>query len=413
MTSARPEHLLGAAYAILRLHSMDNDSTEYAAVPQLEPESLAEVPLQARSLASLPPEEQTCYRQCRILLAAGSVLYMIQKDIPLAGLGVYEALLARSWEVRFADRQEMIRLAGVGVDVAFRLDPEELGAVRVAELQARALGELGNAYRTAERLDLAAEAFAKATRLLPPDGDPHLEARLFELHSSLLAAQGHFTRARGLLELVEGLYRLLGDPHLAGRALLTRALYTFYEGWTEAALRLTNEGMKLIDRERDPELFLLGLHNKLLFLVELGLHAQARRALTANRRNLVLRDPLKAARLRWVEGRISYGLGEWHTAEQAFHEAKQGLSHVGLKFHGALGALDLAMVLMKRGRVPEAESEVRAVREVLFLEDTRPEFLEPVMLLEASFHRREVTADLIQSTVAHLRRKELELGAVS
>lgn len=389
---------------------MDELSIPQTESPQPEPERLIEVPLQARFLPVLPLSEQDLYHQCRTLLAAGGVTAVVRRDIPLAGPGVLEALLARSWEVRFADRREMVRLAEVARDLALRLEPEALGARRVAELQARAWSELGNAYRTAEHLDLAAEAFDNAFHLLPGTGNAWLEARLLELHTSLLAARGDFARAVSRLESIESLYQDLGDCHLAGRALLTRALYTFYGGQTEEALRLTRQGLRLINRERDPELFVLGLHNKLLFLVELGLHDRAKRDLAENRWSLTAKDPLKAARLRWVEGRICYGLGEWKNAEAAFHEAKQGLAKVGLKFHGALGALDLAAALMQRGRAPEAEREIAEVRRILFSERVEPELLEPVKLLEDSFRGRGATAELIEATAARLRRVELRLG---
>lgn len=389
---------------------MDELTIPHANVPQLEPERLAEVPLQARFLPLFPPSEQECYRLCRALLAAGDIATIVRGDIPLAGPGVLEALLERSWEVRFADRGEMIRLAEVARDLALRLEPEAFGARRVAELQARAWGELGNAYRTAEHLDLAEEALDHAFHLLPGTGDPWLEARLLELHTALLAARGDFARAISRLESIESLYQDLGDCHLAGRALLTRALYTFYGEEAEEALRLTRQGLRLINRERDPELFQLGLHNQLLFLVELGLHDRAKRDLAENRWSLMAKDPLKAARLRWVEGRICYGLGEWKNAEAAFHEAKQGLAKLGLKFHGALGALDLAAALMQRGRAPEAQREIAEVRRILFAERVEPELLEPVKLLEDSFRGQGATADLIEATAARLRRVELKLG---
>jgi tetratricopeptide (TPR) repeat protein len=389
---------------------MDELTIPHTDVPSIEPERLAEVPLQARFLPSLPPSEQDRYRLCRALLAAGGVGAVVRRDIPLAGPGVLEALLARSWEVRFANRREMIRLAEVARDLALRLEPDALGARRVAELQARAWGELGNAYRTAEQLDLAEEAFDQAFQLLSCTADPWLEARLLELHTALLAARGDFARAISRLESIESLYQDLGDCHLAGRALLTRALYTFYGGQAEEALRLTHQGLRLITRERDPELFILGMHNKLLFLVELGLHDRAKRYMAENRRNLLVIDPLKAARLRWVEGRICYGLGEWKNAEAAFHEAKRGLAEAGLRFHGALGALDLAAALMQRGRAPEAEREIAEVRQILLSERVEPELLDPVEFLEDSFRGRRATADLVEATAARLREVELKLG---
>jgi hypothetical protein len=397
---------------VLNLHVSWDEIAAAGRGPELPSESLSEVPLAARSVAGLSQREQARYRRaCALLRWGGGARSLAANDVALAGLGVYEALLARSWAVRFGNPQEMTDLAEAALAVALALDCRGYGKRRVADLQARAWGELANAHRVADRLRSAQRAFGQAFALLQNgSGDLYLKARLFDLEASLLGTLGEFPLALGRLAALADLYRELGEPHLAGRTFLTRALYTHYSGEAGQAVRLNAEGMELIDRQRDPELWLHALHNHLLFLVELGLHRRAKRALFEHRGNLVAKDLVGALRLRALEGRISYGLGELVSAELAFGEAKQGLARAGLAFQGALGGLELAMVLVRQGRVEEAEREVIAAREVFLAQELYREHVGLMLFLEESLRRRRATAELIEHTVAYLRRKELEVG---
>src|SRR4029077_9526697 len=326
----------------------------------IESATLRDVPIQARALTRLSRRECGCYRQARTLLASGGgVRAVLRANVPLSGLGIYESFLAHSWSVRFDDPEEMVCLAKVAVEVSQRFKKKSYGARRVADLQARAWGELANAFRAADRLRSSQLAFGQAYALLHRGTDDlYLKARLFDLEASLLGTLREFTLALHRLESLSNLYLDLGEPHLAGRALMTRALYMYYSGETEEAVRINQEGINLIDRKLDPALFMYALHNHLLFLVELRRYVPARRALFESRQYLIYRDRVNATRLRWIEGRICYGLGELVSAESAFSESKKSFAVVGMNFHVALLALELAMVLRSQNRVKEALKEV-------------------------------------------------------
>src|SRR5262249_4674210 len=136
----------------------------------------------------------------------------------------------------------------------------------VADLQARAWGEVANAYRVADRLRLARRAFGEAYTLLQRGtGDPYLKARLFDLEASLLGTLREFPMALHRLSSLANLYLNLGETHLAGRTLITNALYTLYNGDAEKAIEINESGTSLIDQSKDPDLFMHALHNNLLF----------------------------------------------------------------------------------------------------------------------------------------------------
>ncbi|HEX6898880.1 MAG TPA: hypothetical protein VF789_04170 [Thermoanaerobaculia bacterium] len=375
----------------------------------LESEALLDLPIQARALRSLASREKRRFSEAwRVLMGGGGVRALVLADLPLTGLGVFEALLAQSWMVRFADPEQMVLLAQAAVDVIQHLDHRRHDPRVLADLKARAWGELGNAYRVADRLQSAREAFGKAYRFMQAGtGDPYLRARLFEVEGSLLGTWRDFPLALPRLRSIADTYLDLKETHLAGRALIILALYTFYSGSAEEAIQLNDRGSQLIDRQRDPALFLFSLHNHLLFLVDLKLYSQAKKLLFKNRGNLIYKDRISFFRLRNIEGKIAYGLGQIVSAEIAFREARDGMAESKMSFHAALLTLELAMALMKLLRVDEAEKEVIAAREIFLSLEVYDEYLGSVLFLEELFRRQEATAELIEATVEHIWKKSL------
>lgn len=374
-------------------------------------EGLIDNPLHARSLEGLSEGDLLIYRQARVLLDAGLGVESIPfADFLLTGRGVFEALLGRSWAVRFNDPREMIRMARGAVIVAEAIDPEEHGAVHVADLRARAEGELANAFRVADDLLEAQRGFGRAYGLFHQGtGDPYLRARLLDMESSLLGTGRQFALALERLTTVSDLYRDLGEKHLAGRALITRGLYASYSGNLEQAVASTEAGLREIDHQRDPVLFMTAKHNQLLFLVDLKRYYQAKRALFEARQNLFYyKERITALRLRWVEGRIFYGLRELLSAEIAFREVKAGMDEAEMGFHAALTSLDLAAVLLRQKRTAEAEAEVLAAGAIFRSVDAYLEYLGSIVFLEECFRQRTITPETIDVTVAHLRAQQVE-----
>jgi hypothetical protein len=391
--------------------SRDDAGGRVPADSNIEPELLLDVPIQAQAIGRLSSRELNRYRRARTLLASGEgIQALLRRNVPLTGLGVYEAFLAQSWSVRFDSPDEMVRLAEVAVEVS-RGFSSKISSRKVADLQARAHGELANAFRAADRLRSAQLAFGEAyTCLQRGTGDPYLKARLFDLEASLLGTLREFPMALHRLSSLRALYLELGEPHLSGRTATTQALYTYYGGRAEVAVQINEEGFALIDQKRDPALFMGALHNHLLFLVDLKLYSKAIRVLFDNRRNLIYKDRISALRLRGIEGKISYGLGNLVSAEFAFREVKEGLTDAGMSFFAALIALELAMVLKSLNRSSEALQEVIAAREIFLAFEIYREYLGSVIFLEECFLRGEATAELIEATVAQINRKWVQVG---
>lgn len=374
------------------------------------PAGLLDNPLHARALARLSRRERSIYRHARAVLDAGRGADLLPfMDFGLTGAGVYEALLGRSWAVRFDNPREMVGTARIAVEVSQVFDPRKHGAKRVADLQARAQGELANAYRVADDLLEARRGFGRAYGLFyQGTGNPYLRARLLDMESSLLGTGRQFALALERLTTVSGLYRDLGETHLAGRALITRGLYACYSGDLEQAVASTEAGLTKIDHQRDPVLFMTATHNQLLFLVDLERYYEAKRALFESRQNLIYRERITALRLRGIEGRIFYGLRELLSAEIAFREVKAGLTKAEMSFYNALTSLDLAAVLLRQGRTAEAEEEVLVAGEIFLAADVYLEYLGSIIFLKECFRQGKITAEMIEETVAYLRRQQVE-----
>ncbi|MEA2599175.1 MAG: hypothetical protein QOF89_167 [Acidobacteriota bacterium] len=363
--------------------------------------------------APLSPREQARFQKATSLLRSGNgVLALVgEGGMSVEGLGVYEAFLARSWALRYDDPRGMCHLANAAVQMLDTFDPEVHGAARVADLRARAWGELANAYRVADRLREAEKAFGMAFSFLcQGTGDPSLKIRLLDLEASLLGTLREFPLAMERLKALARLYREAGDTHLAGRTLITKALYIFYRGDAEDACQTIEEGLALIDRDRDPSLTLVAAFNQLLFLVDCGRFKEAKRALFEHRSRITDQGSVANLKLRWIEGRISYGMGELASAEIAMREAKQGLTEVGMSFACALTGLDLTITLLSQGRTEEAFKEGLESAEMFLALSIHREILSTAIVLEQTLRTQTADLALLETSVRYLRKKMIELG---
>jgi tetratricopeptide (TPR) repeat protein len=367
----------------------------------------------ARRAAILPPEERQRFRKALSLLEpGGGVVALAQKgDLEVEGLGVYEALLAKSWAVRYADPREMCHLAKVAVEVAHHLDSGAYGARKVADYAARAWGELANAYRVADQLRKAEQAFGQAYAFYREGShDRPLLMRLLDLEASLLGTLREFDRALERLTTITTMYSNEGETHLAGRALIKKALYLYYRGDSCEAYKTLNEGASLIDKDRDPSLLYVIAYNQLLLMVDCGRYKDAWLFLFKNRVYLNSAGGVASVKLRWIEGRINYGRGDFDIAEISFREAKKGFEEAGMGFACALATLDLALTLLRQGRTDEAIREGLESTAMFFTLSINRELLGSFVFLEDAFRSEIFNLADLEETARYLRRMQVALG---
>jgi tetratricopeptide (TPR) repeat protein len=366
----------------------------------------------ARRVAPLPPGQQWRFHKANSLLRAESTVFAITKrNMSVEGLGLYEALLARSWAIRYDDPRKMCHLAKVAVEMCDRFDPKVLGPKKVADLKARAWGELANACRVANQYREAQNAFGTAYGFFREgSGDPDLLIRLLDLEASLLGTLREFPLALERLRTLAGMHQEAEDAHLVGRTLITQSLYMFYRGDAKEACRTVAEGLALIDRDRDPSLVLVGAFNHLLFLVDCERYWEAKKVLFKHRPNFTKQGRIAMLKLRGIEGRISYGLGKLESAEIAIRETKEGFAEAGMGFACALEGLDLALTLLRQGRREEAFQQGLESAEMFMALGIQREILGTVLLLEETFRAEKEDLELLEASVRYLRKKMIELG---
>ena len=409
-------HLLGgcaSCNALLRPHHrhlLSALSAESAAEGgTVSDERLDRLAFAFRSYRSYLRREETRQRKVAVLLARGGdrkALVDRPEAPPLRELGTLRALLDRSWAVRHENPGEMKSLAHLAVQVAGRLHPHWHDEWDAADWQARAWSELGNALRASDDLDEAERAFRVAFGFFHRGNqEARLRARLHDLYASYLGTRRRFDLAFAALDVVHSTYLELGDPHLAGKALATKAMYLHYSGQPEEAVAVNQQAMSLIDRARDAELLFFSFHNQVRFLVACGQLDEARRELSRHLGDLQrLKGRIYQIRLSWIQAQVSAGLREWQRAEEGLRAVRKEFEQEGMGFHAALASLELALVWMRQGRYGETERMVLEVCGVFFALRIQREAFGAVMVLKEAFENRMATLGLLEEVIGLLGR---------
>lgn len=301
--------------------------------------------------------------------------------------GLCESLLARSQACRHHDPEQMVLLAERAAAIAADLDPFLYGPELTADLRARCLAELGNAHRVSDDVEAAERALRSAgEESARGTQDPLLLARIMDLTASLRGAQRRFAEALELLEAVYRLYESHGDRHNAGRALISRGLYTGYDNDPEEAVRLLSTGLSLIHPASDPKLVISAVHNLITFLADCGRFREAQRLLGRARQAYDAEgDRLNLIKLHWLEGRIAAGLGRLRRAERSLRQARQELETAGLHYHAAVASLDLAAVWLSQGKTAETRALVGELVATFQARRIAREALAALVLLKEAF----------------------------
>ncbi|HEV3077510.1 MAG TPA: tetratricopeptide repeat protein [Thermoanaerobaculia bacterium] len=307
-------------------------------------------------------------------LTAAQIEGLRELPADLRGFAGYEALLDRSWAMRREDPKQMVKLAELAVEAAASLGAEGFSAGQVEDFQARAAIELANAYRVMDRLEEAQAGFEAARRHYREGSqDRLLGARLLEVEANIHGDRGELGEALAALDRALRVYRRHGDPHLAGRSLIKKGLYTARAGRQQEAIELLTEGLAMIDPAQDGPLVLAAVHNTACCLMEGGRCREARsllwRHLSLYEQHAGRQDRLK---LRWLQAQIYAGLGDHGRAERAFEEVRLGLREAGKSHSEAMATVELAGLRLRQGREDAARGlAVEAAELVLGLDISR------------------------------------------
>jgi tetratricopeptide (TPR) repeat protein len=323
-----------------------------------------------------------------------------------------DAFLTLSFEERARRPGRMVALAVAGSALAATLphsaEASLYSPAETADLQARALGELANAYRVGDKFTACEEALIRAEVAREAgSGNPLLLARLLDVQASLRTDQRRFEEAYHLLDLAYGIYDQVGETHLAGRALISLGIGLFYDGSLERAASKLRRGLKLLEPEGDPQLLATGRQTLLLTLAASGEYAEAAELLLRSGLREALPEPLNHLKVRWLEARIYSGLGKRSRAEAAFREIQAGFTELGADYEAALARLELAGVLLDGpSRYEEIERLAGEAYKTFKDLGIGQEALRAVRYLQEACLGRHATASLVREVVCFLERFE-------
>jgi hypothetical protein len=319
-----------------------------------------------------------------------------------------EALLELCRNLRYSDREKLTLSASFAVTLAEKATAAEGELPELADLQARAWAELGNAYRAADDMGAAEAALGHALmRSGQGSGDPLLLARLMEMTAALCTDQRRFSEARRLLDLAATVYGHEGDAQAGARTLISKGVSAIYSLDSEQAIGFLSAGMRQIDPQQDPKLALVAVHGLLWCLVDCGRAAEARKLLgesyplyEAHGQHF---DQLKRV---WLEGRIATQLGEDERAEKAFQQVGEGYREADLAYDFALVSLDLAALWVGQKRTSEVRGLVDEIITILRARNIQREALGALLMLRKAVDADQATAALLQTVAAQLARLE-------
>jgi tetratricopeptide (TPR) repeat protein len=326
----------------------------------------------------------------------------------LRGWPRVEVLLRLSFEERYRNPQRMLLLALAARLAAEDLNSAELGPGLVADFQARAWAEVGNAYRVNEQFDWAETALYHAQGLLEDGtGDILLLARVANIEASLRTDQRRLGEAIDLLELAYDLYCRAGDLHLANRALIKRGITTHYSGNPQNAVVLLREGLELIDTTRDSQLKATGLQSLIHALTDCGEFQEAGRLLlSSGLRQAFAAEPLSLLKLRGVEGKVLAGLGKLGKAERTFEQVREEFLSREREYDAALVGLELAAVWLRQGKTAQVRELAEEIYETLRGLGVHQEAFRAVLFLREACRQQAVTLGLLQKVHGFLVRLE-------
>ena len=243
------------------------------------------------------------------------------------------------------------RCIAAAAKVCELLDLEPYGAPVVQDVRAIAWTFFTDPCRIQEDARTASVSRRLAGRLLAAGLGAAERADILSVQAALAAQCGDFDATLRLLRGAAAIERRGGRRHLLGRVLVKRGTALGNTGRSGAAVRLLWQGIGLIEGSREPRLLVCATHNLAWFLHESGRTGQAASCLDAARRLYrSARDRRELSRLRWLEGKLAT---DFHTAESALQEARDGLAREGLGYEAALATMDLAVRYAGATRGPE------------------------------------------------------------
>jgi tetratricopeptide (TPR) repeat protein len=333
--------------------------------------------------------------------------------------GLCERICEECARLTSIDLDRAVEAAELAVLVSDLLKEDEPAkARRLYQLRSYAWAHDGNARRVLGDLRGAEESFAIADAWWEAGADdignlPDYESTLLDFEASLRIAQRRFPEALKLLDRMFALHATgrteLRDAHLAGRALVKKALAWHEMEEPERAIELLRQAEPLVDADRDPRLLLCLRHNLLWELTTLEGYGQAEAmlpevaALCSS-----LGNPLDLLRLQWSEARIIAGLGRTDDAIQLLQVVRQEFAERGMGYDTALVSLELTALHAQEGRTGEVKRLSVEMARIFRAQNVPREALAALLFFQKAAERERASARLAREIAAFLEKQRTD-----
>lgn len=248
-------------------------------------------------------------------------------------------------------------LSALALAIAEHLPRRVYGRAVLEDLRSEIWAAIGNARRIRGHLGEAGAAFELARgHSRSGTGDPLESAELANLYGTYLRDSDRIDAARTQYDEAVGFYRDLGDRHLEGRTLISRALLERRVGCYDDAMVLLESATRFVDPAREPRLIGAVHQNRAHVLADLGEPERGLRALDAWIAEPAHRDRGRLDRLRtlWLRALLLERVDRRSEARRAFLGARGGFERSGLPVEVALLDLALARLALDGGERDEA-----------------------------------------------------------
>lgn len=332
--------------------------------------------------------------------------YLVWSDPRFQSWGLFELIIEKSRHSVLVDPQRTEALLRLALDVTEHLDPDRYGPGSVDSAKARVWIYLGNVLRILTDFRRSEQAFQTAELHLSRSWlDPLDEALLLELRASLRRAQRRFDEAHRMLDEAIAIYREVNEPHLQGRALMTKGLAFQYMGEFDAAIACFRNSLFLLDGYQEPRLLVLSQANLIHCLHDSGRTREAA-ALIPEARSLMLQVGKRAdlLRLRWIEGKVAAALGHAAEAEEAFLEVSEGLIEDRAAYDAALVSLDLAALYAREGRTSEVKCLAEEILPIFQSCEVHREAIAALIVVQKAAEVEQLTLGLVEEVSTFLER---------
>jgi tetratricopeptide (TPR) repeat protein len=301
-----------------------------------------------------------------------------------------------------ADPAESLSLAEaalVSCQVTHPSDPDPL--VRVPALAIR-----GNAKRALGRLRQAEADLEEAARLLDRSDldDLAIPAELERYLGSLRKDQHRLDDAARHLMQAAALYPLVGDREKAATTSLKLGIVEYRRHRFDAAVTSAEQALRLLDTGSAGWLQAYARYNLAFFLHGRGDIDRAEGELAAHQELFEATGEVVAAHVVWLRARIAWSRGELGKAERLFRETYRWAGRRGIPFDTGLVALELALVLLVRGRTPQVRKLAFEALGIFAEQDVEREIRAALELLEAAARRDALTRELVERAIATLEQ---------